>query len=227
MGKIGVIGAMQVEIDLILDKMDVQKEYSYAGFSFYSGVLYGKEIVLARCGVGKVNAASCTQIMIDRFDLNYMINTGIAGSLRKDIHVCDIVISTDVTHHDVRQAQMKNLFPFQERFIASKELIELAIKACESVRLHSNYHCGRVISGECFVEDRHQKELLINTFKPACVEMEGASIAHVSFINKIPFLIIRCISDHADDDATNSYENFEKTAGKQSSSIVIEMVKRF
>lgn len=225
MKKIGIIGAMQVEIDLILEKMEVLEESTYAGFSFYQGVLYGKQIVLTRCGVGKVNAASCTQILIDRFDVDCIINTGIAGSLKQDVRIGDVVISSDVTHHDVRKAQMKNLFPFQETFHADQELIDLAIKACTLSELKPTYHFGRIVSGECFVEDTKLKDGLVSDYSPACVEMEGSSIGHVAFINKIPFLVIRCISDNADEEAGNTYENFEKMAGNLSASIVMELIR--
>ncbi|MDZ5471346.1 5'-methylthioadenosine/adenosylhomocysteine nucleosidase [Bacillus sp. 31A1R] len=225
MSKIGIIGAMQIEIDLILDQMDVFEEFLFAGFPFYTGTLHGKSIVLTRCGVGKVNSAACTQIMVDRFQVDCIINTGIAGSLGKDISVCDMVISSDVTHHDVRKAQMKNLFPFQESFLANQNLIELAKKACESSDLKLTYHCGRIISGECFVSESHLKENLIQNYSPACVEMEGSSVGHVSFINQVPFVILRCISDNADEEASISYENFEKLAASQSAFIVNEMVR--
>jgi adenosylhomocysteine nucleosidase len=225
MKRLGIIGAMRLEIDLVLDKMEVLEEYKYAGFTFFKGVLHGKEMVITCCGVGKVNAASCTQILIDRFDVDCIINTGIAGSLSQDVGVCDIVISTDVTHHDVRKAQMKHLFPFQETFMANKELMELAVKSCHSSELKPKYHCGRIISGESFVEDSKLKNALVSEYSPACVEMEGSSIGHVSYINEVPFLILRCISDNADEEATHSYENFEKVAAKQSASIVIEMVR--
>ncbi|WP_433747789.1 5'-methylthioadenosine/adenosylhomocysteine nucleosidase [Falsibacillus pallidus] len=223
MKKIGIIGAMQIEIDLLLDKMEVVDELMYAGFPFYVGTLYGKEIVLTRCGVGKVNSASCTQILIDKFNVEYIINTGIAGSLKDNIGICDVVLSSDVTHHDVRKDQMRNLFPFQETFIASEELIKLAVKACASKDI--NCHIGRIISGECFVENHELRSSLIKNYSPACVEMESSSIGHVAFINNIPFLIIRSISDNADEEAINTYSNFEKIAGEQSASIVSEIVR--
>ncbi|MDX5475209.1 MAG: 5'-methylthioadenosine/adenosylhomocysteine nucleosidase [Bacillaceae bacterium] len=223
MKKIGIIGAMQLEIDLLLEKIELRKEYEIAGFPFLTGVINGKEIVVTRCGVGKVNSASCTQILINKFDVNCIINTGIAGSLREDVGVCDIVISTDVTHHDVRKAQMKNLFPFQETFSACEELKNLAQKICELKNI--NHHCGRIVSGESFVKEKMVKDTLIKEYSPACVEMEGSSIGHVSYINKIPFLIIRCISDNADEHASTSYEEFEEIAGKQSASVVLEMIK--
>lgn len=223
MKKLGIIGAMQIEIDLLKDKIEILETFTLAGFPFYSGVLYGKEIVLARCGVGKVNAAACTQILINRFHVDCIINTGIGGSLNKEVGICDLVISSDVTHHDVRKAQMKNLFPFQETFTANKVLIDLAIRACHSKG--KKYHHGRIVSGECFVESGELKDVLIKNYSASCVEMEGSAVGHVAFINNIPFLILRCISDNADEEATNSYESFEEIAGNLSALIVAEIIR--
>ncbi|MGM7685061.1 5'-methylthioadenosine/adenosylhomocysteine nucleosidase [Cytobacillus sp. Hm23] len=224
MKKIAIIGAMQVEIDLIKNEMEILFEHKIAGFSFYEGTLFHQPVILTRCGVGKVNAASCTQILIDKFEIDAIINTGVAGSLRDDIKVCDIVVSSDVTHHDVRSSQMKNLFPYQEAFYANKQLIDCAITTCDSLK-STTYHIGRIVSGECFVEDSKIKETIIDTYSPACVEMEGSSIGHVAFLNDIPFLIIRCISDNADEQASLSYDSFEKIAGEKSSTIVMNMIK--
>ncbi len=225
MKKIGIIGAMQVEIDLLIARMKTYEEFTIAGFPFYTGTLFGKNIVLTRCGVGKVNSAACTQVLIDRFNVECIINTGIAGSLKSEIKILDLVISSDVTHHDVRKAQMKNLFPFKESFIANNSLVELAKKACEMLDVKPNYHFGRIVSGEGFVSDTRLKDKLINDYSPACVEMEGSAIGHVAFINNIPFLILRCISDQADEDAAMLYEHFEELAANQSAAVVLEMIK--
>ncbi|WP_307838193.1 5'-methylthioadenosine/adenosylhomocysteine nucleosidase [Bacillus cereus group sp. N21] len=221
----GIIGAMQIEIDLLLEKLDIYEEYTIARMPFYKGIFMDKEIIVTLCGIGKVNATSCAQILIDKFEVDCMINTGIAGGLHPDVKVGDLVISTNVTHHDVNKNQMKNLFPFQETFIANQELRELARKACNTSGLDINVHEGRIVSGECFVEDAKLKEKLLDEYAPHCTEMEGSAIGHVAFINDIPFLIIRSISDSADDDATSSYENFAKITADQSSRVIMEMIK--
>ncbi|MBJ8029518.1 5'-methylthioadenosine/adenosylhomocysteine nucleosidase [Bacillus cereus group sp. N21] len=216
---------MQIEIDLLLEKLDIYEEYTIARMPFYKGIFMDKEIIVTLCGIGKVNATSCAQILIDKFEVDCMINTGIAGGLHPDVKVGDLVISTNVTHHDVNKNQMKNLFPFQETFIANQELRELARKACNTSGLDINVHEGRIVSGECFVEDAKLKEKLLDEYAPHCTEMEGSAIGHVAFINDIPFLIIRSISDSADDDATSSYENFAKITADQSSRVIMEMIK--
>ncbi|MGI0531896.1 5'-methylthioadenosine/adenosylhomocysteine nucleosidase [Bacillus pfraonensis] len=225
MKKIGIIGAMQIEIDLLLEKLEIQEEFTIAKMPFYKGTFMNKEIILTRCGVGKVNAASCAQTLINKFEVDCMINTGVAGGLHTGIKVGDLVISTNVTHHDVDKGQMKNLFPFQETFIANKELRELALQSCNTIGLEGNVYEGRIVSGECFVEDAQLKEKLIAEYLPHCVEMEGSAIGHVAYINDVPFLVIRCISDTADDEATISYESFAKVAANQSSRIIVEMIK--
>lgn len=225
MNRIGIIGAMQIEIDLLLEKLVIQEEQTIAGMPFYIGEFMGTEVIITRSGVGKVNAAACAQTLIHKFDVDSIINTGVAGGLHSDVKVGDIVISTNVTHHDVSKTQMKNLFPFQEEFIASKELVKFARKACISSSLQIAVHEGRIVSGECFVEDSKLKAKLIEEYAPHCTEMEGAAIGHVAYINDIPFLIIRCISDSADDEAQISYDDFAKTAANYCSEIIIEMLK--
>ena len=176
MNRIGIIGAMQIEIDLLLEKLVIQEEQTIAGMPFYIGEFMGTEVIIARSGVGKVNAAACAQTLIHKFNVDSIINTGVAGGLHPDVKVGDVVISTNVTHHDVSKNQMKKLFPFQEEFIASKELIELARKACNSNSSNIQVHEGRIVSGECFVEDSKLKAKLIDEYAPHCTEMEGAAI---------------------------------------------------
>lgn len=226
MRTIGIIGAMDVEIRLIKERLEIIDEKTYAGFKFCICKFKSINIVLTACGVGKVNAASCTQILIDRFNVTEIINTGIAGGLYSKIKVCDIVISDNVTYHDVKQAQMKNLFPFKECFKANNHLKEIAIKAYENSMLNNyNYYVGRIVTGEAFVSDDKLKELIIRDYSPHCVEMEGAAIGHVADINDIPFIVIRSISDNADNDASFSYDEFEEKASNNSAILVLKMIE--
>lgn len=225
MKKIGIIGAMELEIKLLLDNMELTSKESISGFSYYSGKILGQDIIVTSCSIGKVNAAACTQILIDRFNVDYIINTGIAGGLHSDVNICDVVISSDVTYHDVRKNQMKRWFPFKEYFESDNNLMEVAVKACDTIKNKKwKYHIGRIVSGECFVSDKKLKEIIIKEYLPHCVEMEGAAIGHIAHINNLPFLIIRCISDNADDEATVDYESFETLAANQSANIVLNMI---
>ncbi|UUV17835.1 5'-methylthioadenosine/adenosylhomocysteine nucleosidase [Fusobacteria bacterium ZRK30] len=226
MKKIGIIGAMEVEIKLLLDNIKSLKTEKAGGFLYYMGKLYGKDVVITSCGVGKVNAAACTQTLINKFEVDGIINTGIAGGLHKDVEVCDVVISSDVTHHDVRKKQMKNWFPHQEYFEGDRKLIAAAEKAFKNSEvIDSSCHLGRVVTGECFVDDSRLKEQIIKEYSPHCVEMEGAAIGHVAHINDVPFVVIRSISDEADGEANMSYEKFEKITAQNAATIVMNMMK--
>lgn len=223
---IGIIGAMELEIKLLKEKMVIERKETIAGFNYYIGKIQGKDVIIACCGEGKVNAASCTQILIDKFNVGCIINTGIAGSLHSKVKICDVVVSKDVTYHDVTKKQMKNFFPFKECFEGDKKLIKLAIKACEKYKLNNwNYHIGRIVSGECFISDSKMKKSIMEEYSPYCVEMEGAAIGHVAYINNIPFVVIRCISDNADDEAYTNYDTFEKNSAEHSANIVLNMMK--
>lgn len=226
MEKIGIIGAMDIEVKLLLDNIKFLKTEKIGGFSYYTGKLFGKNVIITSCGVGKVNTAACTQTLIHKFNIDGIINTGIAGGLHKDVEVCDVIISSNVTHHDVRKRQMKNWFPNQEYFEGDKKLIIAAKRAFKiSETINSSCHIGRIVSGECFVDDDKLKEKIIEDYSPHCVEMEGAAIGHVAYINDVPFVVIRSISDKADGKATISYDEFEKITAENSAMIVMNMMK--
>ncbi len=226
MKNIGIIGAMALEIELLKNKIDINRKENIAGFDFFLGSIKDKNVIITRCGEGKVNAASCTQILIDRFGVDCIVNTGIAGGLHESVKICDVVISNNVTHHDVRKGQMESCFPYRDCFQADEKLIESAVKAC---KLHHseewNYHIGRIVSGESFIQDSEIKKNLIRDYSPHCVEMEGSAIGHVAHINNIPFVVIRSISDNADDEATISYNTFETMAANKSAEIVLSMLQ--
>ncbi|HHV26827.1 5'-methylthioadenosine/adenosylhomocysteine nucleosidase [Anaerosalibacter bizertensis] len=226
MDTVGIIGAMELEIKLLKEKMYIERKETIAGFNYYIGRIEEKNVIVTCCGVGKVNAASCTQALIDNFNVDCIVNTGIAGGLYSEVKICDVVISKDVTYHDVDKRQMKNCFPFKEYFEGNEKLIELAIKACKQYK-HNNYkyHIGRIVSGESFISNSEMKKSIIEEYSPYCVEMEGAAIGHVSYINNIPFVVIRCISDNADDEADINYNDFEKISAEHSANIVFNMMK--
>ncbi|GGE57409.1 5'-methylthioadenosine/adenosylhomocysteine nucleosidase [Priestia taiwanensis] len=221
---IGIIGAMQIEIEKIKQHMTITSKARIAGFSFYRGCIGDTEVVLTKCSVGKVNAAACTQLLINKYDVTCIINTGIAGGMHESLNLGDVVISTDVTYHDVRQIQMKNFSPFQESFFANERLIEVAEASCKQVGVTS--HTGRIVTGDSFVSDDEQKRQLVETYEPYAVEMEGAAIGHIAYMNKCPFVVIRSISDLANGQATVDYEQFKEIAANHSASIVVKMTEQ-
>ena len=229
MGTIGIIGAMEVEVKELKEQMQITRQLTKAGMEFCEGILEGQDVVVVRSGVGKVNAAVCTQILVDDFGVDYVINTGIAGSLKNEINIADIVISDDVLHHDMDATGFGyplGQIPRMEvlSFEADKKLIELADKACKKVLPEIGTHIGRVVSGDQFISDKTVKERISSNFDGYCTEMEGAAIAQAAYLNKVPFVILRAISDKADDSATMDYPTFEKQAIANSVKLIKELV---
>ena len=201
-----------------------------AAMDFYKGKLDGREVVVVRSGIGKVNAAMCTQILADIYGVSGIINTGIAGSLKAEINIGDIVLSEDALQHDMDatgfgyepgQVPRVDTLSFQ----ADKGLIGLAKDCCSRVNPDINTFVGRVVSGDQFISDKAKKEWLVKTFQGYCTEMEGAAIAQACYLNGIPFLIVRAISDKADDSASVDYPAFEAQAIGHSVNLLTEMIR--
>lgn len=230
MNKIGIIGAMELEVEALKKEMTVASIGEKAGMKFYEGTLNGANVVIVQSGIGKVNAALCTQILADLFGVTHIINTGIAGSLNSKLDIGDILISRDALHHDMditifgyRPGEVPGLG--RREFPADERMMELAKKACEKVNPDINALFGRVVSGDQFISGNDVKERLIREYQGDCAEMEGASIAHGAYLNGIPFVIIRAISDKADNSAEMDYPTFEAAAAKHSAALVKELVK--
>ena len=230
MNRIGIIGAMDVEVNHLKKDMKMESISRKAGMEFCKGELKGQQVVVVRSGIGKVNAAVCTQILADVFGVDGVINTGIAGSLNADINIGDVVISTDVVHHDMDavnfgyplgQIPQMDVFSFQ----ADEKLAEKARKVCEKVNPEIKVFRGRIVSGDQFIADKAVKKRIEQTFHGFCTEMEGAAIAQAAYLNRIPFVIIRAISDKADDSATMDYPTFEKKAVEHSVRLVEDLME--
>lgn len=225
---LGIIGAMDEEVAKIKEHMADVKISTKAAMDFYQGTLCGKDAVVVRSGIGKVNAAICTQILVDDYHVDAVINTGIAGSLNNDINIGDIVLSTDTLEHDMDAVTFG--YPLGQiprmdtlSFPADEHLRSAALAACKKALPSVTVFEGRVVSGDQFISSREKKEWLIENFGGYCTEMEGAAIAHTAYLNQIPFLIIRAISDKADDSATMDYPAFEAMAIDNSVKLILEM----
>ena len=230
MTKIGIIGAMELEVEQLKKEMAVESVIKKAGMDFFKGTLSNVPVVVVRSGIGKVNAALCVQILADVFQVSHVINTGVAGSLNAKLDIGDILISRDVLHHDMDAT----IFGYQpgevpqmgfREFKADERMMELAREACEKANPDIHVMFGRVVSGDQFISSKEVKERLIAQFQGDCTEMEGASIAHGAYLNSLPFVIIRAISDKADDSAEMDYPTFEAAAAKHSAALVKEMIK--
>lgn len=228
---LGIIGAMDEEVSKLKEIMDDIEIGTRASMDFYKGKMCGKDVVVVRSGIGKVNAGICTQILVDIYGVDSVINTGIAGSLNADIDIGDIVLSTDALQHDMDATGFgyePGVIPRMETstFIADEKLRRVAKESCEKVNPDIKVFEGRVVSGDQFISDKGKKTYIEENFKGSCTEMEGAAIAQAAYLNNIPFLIIRAISDKADDSATVDYPTFEAKAIEHSVKLVKEMVTK-
>ena len=231
MKTIGIIGAMEVEIAILKEKMEDVRIIKKASMEFYEGTLAGRKVVVVRSGIGKVNAGICAQILVDVFSVDAIINTGIAGSLNKDINIVDIVLSTDVVQHDMdatgfgyRKGQIPQMPVFF--FNADEKLRRLAAEVCKEVNPDIQVFEGRIASGDQFVCAQDVKNGIVAEFSAYATEMEGAAIGQAAYLNEVPFLIIRAISDKADGSAQMDYSEFEKAAVEHSVKLTLSMLDK-
>lgn len=226
---IGIIGAMESEVESIFANMTSKEKININNLTFYKGLLFNKDVVVVKCGIGKVNAALCTQLLILTFKVDKVINTGIAGATGKGLTIYDFVVSSQAVYHDFDTSffgyKLGQVPGMEETFKADEDLQKLALQAFEKSELAKNHKIqnGLIASGDQFIAGGERKSFIINNFHPLCVEMEGCAIAHTCFANNIPFVIIRCMSDCADDSAVETYE--ESKASKASSEFLLDFIK--
>ncbi|PYI54421.1 5'-methylthioadenosine/adenosylhomocysteine nucleosidase [Paenibacillus flagellatus] len=226
--KIGLIGAMVEEIQRIEERLESRTVTDKAGIRFMEGTFCGKPVVLCKSGVGKVNAAVCTQLLIDRFGVDAVVFTGVAGALDPSLDIGDIVISTDCQQHDMDASPLgfpRGTIPFAETsvFPAHPELVRLAVEASERLAEGRTLQ-GRVLSGDQFVADRETVRLLHERLGGACTEMEGSAVAQVCAMNGVPYVVIRSMSDKADGSAHVNFAEFAVQAADRSYRIVERMI---
>ena len=230
MTKLGIIGAMQIEVETLVAKMENKVSNTHAGSVYYEGTLEGLDVVVVQCGVGKVNAAICAQILCSCYGVTHIVNTGIAGSLCADLDIGDLVVSKDAMYHDfdcVHFGYEMGKVPGMDvvAFPADETLAGFSYDAAETVN-PGHTKTGRVASGDLFVAAKEAKERIIQRTGALCTEMEGAAIAHTAYRNGVPFAILRAISDKADDSAEMDYPTFEKIAAHRCASVAMLLAKK-
>ncbi len=231
--KIGIIGAMDVEVRELKAKIANAKITEKAGLEFVEGTIGSTDVVVVKCGIGKVNAGICVQILVDLFEVTHVLNTGIAGSLKQEINVGDIVISTEAAYHDMDVT----IFGYQmgevpgigvPAFPADEKLRRAAVTAVREAAPDIQVFEGGVVSGDQFIGSHAQKDAIIAKFPQAyCTEMEGCAIAHAAYANQIPFVVVRAISDKADDSSSVTYEEFEAKAAVDCAHVVEYMIAHY
>lgn len=230
MTKLGIIGAMDIEVATLKGKMEDVSAVTHAGMVFCEGKLEGLDVVVVQCGVGKVNAAMCAQILCSRFGVTHIVNTGIAGSLCADLDIGDLVVSRDAMYHDfdcVHFGYEMGRVPGLDvtAFPADETLMAYASAAAEAVN-PGHTRTGRVASGDLFVASGEAKNRIIAKTQALCTEMEGAAIAQTAYRNEIPFVILRAISDKADDSAEMDYPTFERIAAHRCASVAVKLARQ-
>jgi len=225
---IGIIAAMDEELEPLLKDIELERKEVKAKMEFFLGKLYGKEVVLVRSGIGKVNAAICAQILIDDFNVDKMINVGVAGGVEEHIYPGDVVIAENLVQYDVdtsafgdKIGQVPRLDTFD--FVCDKDMVIKAKSACDNIEEHKSF-VGRIVTGDQFVADLTKIKWMREEFNAFACEMEGGSIAQVCYLNEVPFVVIRSISDNAQNDAHMDYEKFKLIAVKNSVNILKGML---
>ncbi len=231
MKTIGVIGAMEEEISFLKEEMAIVTNKTAVGLQFYIGHYGDKNVVLVRSGIGKVNAAICAQVLIDLFGVDYIINTGVAGGIAAGLKIGDMIISKDAIYHDMDTSVFGDPVGVIPRmaesiFAADEEMIQIAKQAAEEMQWNERVMVGRIASGDQFVASAELKKQIRHNVQADCAEMEGAAIAHTCYLNRIPFVMIRSISDLSEEGGETSYETFAVEQARRCCYLVSRIIER-
>ena len=225
--KVGIIFAMKEELDALLEEINLINEYKIFDLVFYECKFKDLDCVLVESGIGKVNSARCTQILIDNMEVDYIFNIGVAGSVNKSVKVCDIVIGNNLVQHDFDLTSFnreKGYIPNVGKYISCDEYL---VRIAKEVNIDNNIHVGTIASGDIFISDNKMSEKIANKFNALCVEMEGASIAQVCYLSHIPFLVIRSISDSLNsNDKKLTYDEFLSISSKVVANFLMQVLEK-
>lgn len=226
---IGIIGAMEIEVAELKELMNNVTQEEISSVIYYKGNIHGRNVVVAKCGVGKVHAAVCAQTMILKYSPDVIINTGVAGSLNADLDIADLVISDKVVQHDIDTSALGDPLGLISglniiEIPCNKNIVEKIKKAAENIK-GTNVQVGTIASGDQFVCNNDRKKYIVDNFNALCTEMEGASIGHVCYLNNVDFCIIRAMSDKADGSAVMDFPTFAKIAAKKSTELINNFLK--
>ena len=217
---IAIICAMRVELEQILDRMEDVRQEEQAGVRVYLGVLEGHAAAAAVCGVGKVSAALCAQMLISRYSPAALLHSGIAGGVAPELRHMDLVVARELTYRDMADDIKRDWLPCGGCFVADAGLSSLLRQAAPEARL------GCIATGDQFLESREEKLRLQKDYNALCADMESAAVAQVCTVNRVPFAVLRCISDLADDEARGDYDQFERKAAHLSAEILCKAIAR-
>lgn len=223
----GIVAALDEEVEMLHQQMTDARIERLCGQNYYLGSIHGRQVVAVRSSVGKVNASICCAMLIDHFHAGYIINVGIAGAIDERLNVLDVAISAFAVFHDTDPI-MERYYPFTQEFRADDLLVRYCVDACEEMTDRNfNHYVGTIATGDVFVNDPQVKNAIAKRFHPLCVEMEGAAVAQTAVAFNIPFLIIRTMSDNANEHAEESYENLRELAAQNSEEIILRILKNY
>ena len=225
---LGIIGAMDVEVDMLKGALEAPVSETVSGIDFVSGRLWGTDVVIAKCGIGKVFAAACAEAMILKYAPDAVINTGVGGALSETLSVTDVVVATDLVQHDMDTSALGDPVGLISGInkVKIETSGELSARLAEAVRsLEIRCLEGTVASGDKFVASESDKNYIKETFGAVCCEMEGAAIGQVCYVNNTPFAVLRAISDSADGSSHMDYPTFVKKAAANSCKVIERMIK--
>ena len=225
---IGIIGAMQTEVDLLISKIEDAKTKNISGIDFVSGKISGREVVVAKCGIGKVFAALSAQTMILEYGVELLINTGVGGAISSDLEIGDIAVSDFVVQHDMDTTALGDPAGLISginvvKIAADGDIIASLCTAAE--RKGARYLVGTIASGDTFISSAEKKKKIADTFGAVVCEMEGAAIGQVCYVNRVPFCVVRAVSDKADGSSGVDYMTFVASAAKKNANVLLEFLK--
>ena len=228
---LGIICAMAIEVEGILNLMENKEEIKKAGAVFTKGTIHGKDVVVTECGIGKVNAAVTTQVMIDTYSPTALINSGVGGALSEKLKVGDIVISTDAVEHDYDTTAFgdpKGLICFSTEqrvdMPADKKICDKLLESCKTLD-NTTVLMGRIATGDQFISDTEKRLALGKEFNALACEMEGGAVGHACYRNNVPFAILRCISDDLTNSTSMDYESFKAFAANKTTTVLSQFIK--
>ncbi len=227
---IGIIGAMADEVNEIISRLENAECETVSGIDFHLGQLYGKNVAIAKCGIGKVFAAVCTEAMILRYSPALVVNSGVGGALDKRLSPCDIVFADKLVQYDMDTSPIGDPVGLISGinkifFDADARAVEILKHSADSLGV--NYLVGAIATGDRFVSTREEKERIVERFSASACEMEGGAVAHTAYINDTPFAVVRAISDSADGDASMDYPTFLPIAVKTSTALTLSLIKNY
>lgn len=227
---IGIIGAMDDEVRELISRLEERRTEFVSGIEFNVGKLYGKSVVVAKCGVGKVFAAICAEAMIIKYAPALVVNTGVGGALDKSLRPLDIVFADKIVQHDMDTSPIGDpvgLISGINRVYFETDERARAILAESAKALGVSFLVGTVATGDKFISDKADKERITSLFGATACEMEGGAIAHTAFVNDTPFMVVRAISDSADGEACMDYPIFLPKATKISTALTLALVEKY